>query len=243
MFIQPDWFEVTQAGVGTNRYAYSFNDPVNLRDPNGNLACGGVCIVGAIIGAIIGGAKPVNSPGPDDKVVSQSDGRTLVNSGVGALGGAIAGTVLKRAATACLNGGLGCKTEPKQPNVDDQGSIVPPRDTQIASPYPQDRIVGGKGEGRRVTDPKVGDVESDSWELTQENIKRMEEGRAPIGVDGQSIEIHHRDQNPKGPLDEMTATSHRGVDHPLRPSRINRSKFSGERKRYWRERIRKIMGQ
>lgn len=36
MFLQPDWFEVTMAGVGTNRYAYSFNDPVNLKDPNGN---------------------------------------------------------------------------------------------------------------------------------------------------------------------------------------------------------------
>ncbi len=36
MFIQPDWFEVTEAGVGTNRYAYSGNDPVNLSDPEGN---------------------------------------------------------------------------------------------------------------------------------------------------------------------------------------------------------------
>jgi len=36
MFIQPDWFEVTKAGVGTNRYAYSGNDPVNKMDPNGN---------------------------------------------------------------------------------------------------------------------------------------------------------------------------------------------------------------
>ncbi len=36
MFIQPDWFEVTLAGVGTNRYAYSGNDPVNMRDPGGN---------------------------------------------------------------------------------------------------------------------------------------------------------------------------------------------------------------
>ncbi len=36
MFIQPDWFEVTMAGVGTNRYAYSFNNPVNLSDPSGN---------------------------------------------------------------------------------------------------------------------------------------------------------------------------------------------------------------
>ncbi|MHA3915186.1 RHS repeat-associated core domain-containing protein [Halovulum sp. GXIMD14793] len=37
-FIQPDWWEVTEPGVGTNRYAYSFNDPVNLSDPNGHQA-------------------------------------------------------------------------------------------------------------------------------------------------------------------------------------------------------------
>jgi RHS repeat-associated protein len=34
-FIQPDWRDPDQPGVGTNRYAYSFNDPVNLRDPGG----------------------------------------------------------------------------------------------------------------------------------------------------------------------------------------------------------------
>ena len=36
MFIQPDWFEVMQPGVGTNRFSYSFNDPVNKFDPGGN---------------------------------------------------------------------------------------------------------------------------------------------------------------------------------------------------------------
>jgi RHS repeat-associated protein len=36
LFLQPDWFEVTKAGVGTNRFSYSFNDPVNGLDPGGN---------------------------------------------------------------------------------------------------------------------------------------------------------------------------------------------------------------
>ncbi len=37
MFLQPDWWEVTRAGVGTNRYAYAFDDPVNGKDPTGHL--------------------------------------------------------------------------------------------------------------------------------------------------------------------------------------------------------------
>lgn len=36
MFIQADWLDPTQPGVGTNRYAYSNNDPINRIDPLGN---------------------------------------------------------------------------------------------------------------------------------------------------------------------------------------------------------------
>jgi RHS repeat-associated protein len=32
---QPDWFEVTQCGVGTKRYAYAFGDLVNKMEPGG----------------------------------------------------------------------------------------------------------------------------------------------------------------------------------------------------------------
>ncbi len=35
-FISADTFDPWEAGVGTNRYAYSGNDPINLSDPNGH---------------------------------------------------------------------------------------------------------------------------------------------------------------------------------------------------------------
>ncbi|WP_198411890.1 RHS repeat-associated core domain-containing protein [Microvirga flavescens] len=37
-FLSPDSLDPTLPGVGTNRYAYSLNDPINLRDPGGNEA-------------------------------------------------------------------------------------------------------------------------------------------------------------------------------------------------------------
>ncbi len=37
MFIQADWFDPSDPAVGTNRYAYSHNDPINLADPGGNV--------------------------------------------------------------------------------------------------------------------------------------------------------------------------------------------------------------
>jgi RHS repeat-associated protein len=35
-FISPDWWDPTLPGVGTNRYAYAGNDPVNFSDPSGH---------------------------------------------------------------------------------------------------------------------------------------------------------------------------------------------------------------
>ncbi|MEP3893166.1 MAG: hypothetical protein ABJN52_04125 [Litorimonas sp.] len=37
MFIQADWFDPSDPDVGTNRYSYSHNDPINLADPGGNV--------------------------------------------------------------------------------------------------------------------------------------------------------------------------------------------------------------
>jgi len=35
-FISPDWWDPNKDGVGTNRYAYSEQDPINKSDPNGH---------------------------------------------------------------------------------------------------------------------------------------------------------------------------------------------------------------
>src|SRR6185312_7879721 len=35
-FLQPDWWDVTDTGVGTNRYSYVGGDPVDGSDRNGH---------------------------------------------------------------------------------------------------------------------------------------------------------------------------------------------------------------
>ncbi len=37
-FLSPDWWSQDDPGVGTNRYAYAFNEPINGSDPNGHAA-------------------------------------------------------------------------------------------------------------------------------------------------------------------------------------------------------------
>ena len=37
LFTSPDWLEITDPGVGTNRYAYAGNSPLNQSDPGGNV--------------------------------------------------------------------------------------------------------------------------------------------------------------------------------------------------------------
>jgi hypothetical protein len=40
-FISPDWWDPNKEGVGTNRYSYAHNDPVNKADANGHESEGG----------------------------------------------------------------------------------------------------------------------------------------------------------------------------------------------------------
>ncbi|PSJ51076.1 hypothetical protein [Kumtagia ephedrae] len=52
-FISPDDWDPTLPGVGTNRYAYSQNDPINKSDPNGHVAIVDDITIGIAIGIAI----------------------------------------------------------------------------------------------------------------------------------------------------------------------------------------------
>ena len=49
-FLSPDNYDPTMPGVGTNRYAYALNDPINKADPNGHAVETIVDVVSAAIG-------------------------------------------------------------------------------------------------------------------------------------------------------------------------------------------------
>ncbi len=67
-------------------------------------------------------------------------------------------------------------------------------------------------------------------------------GNAPIGNDGHPVELHHRNQNPQGPLDEMTRTEHRlggsfkanHVNVGQLPSQIDRKVWRKQQRDYWK---------
>jgi RHS repeat-associated protein len=71
------------------------------------------------------------------------------------------------------------------------------------------------------------------------NLERMQRGLAPIGPDGQSINLHHTIQTADSPLAEMTATFHQDnsavihINPNTIPSGIDRDAFEAYRRAYW----------
>ncbi|MEL6630232.1 MAG: RHS repeat-associated core domain-containing protein [Bacteroidota bacterium] len=75
----------------------------------------------------------------------------------------------------------------------------------------------------------------------QLKYKPNKRGNAPTGNDGHPVELHHRNQTPDGPLDEMSRTDHRLGDnykknHPNTgqdESLIDRKEFEKQRREHW----------
>lgn len=73
------------------------------------------------------------------------------------------------------------------------------------------------------------------------NLELMQAGRAPLGPDGKSINLHHLTQSQSGAIAEVTQTLHsnnHGVLHMPNtvPSGVNRTEFNAWRRNYWRNR-------
>ena len=88
--------------------------------------------------------------------------------------------------------------------------------------------------------------EIDSFEVTEENLERMERGNAPVGKDGLYINLHHSVQVEDGPIWELSQSKHKKWHRALHintndiPSGINRSAFGVLKKDYWKHRARLI---
>ncbi|VEJ46082.1 DUF637 domain-containing protein [Bartonella vinsonii] len=86
-----------------------------------------------------------------------------------------------------------------------------------------------------------------SWTVKGEevwgtNVERMEAGRAPIGFDGKSVELHHLKQTHEGPIAEIGSKDHNKYSSVIHAnpkthqSLIDRDMFDRWREEYWKER-------
>lgn len=81
-----------------------------------------------------------------------------------------------------------------------------------------------------------------AFEVNSENMARMERGKAPLGHDGQSVELHHIEQTNRGGIMEVEASQHRRGHKVLHinsadtPSGIDRLGFNMLKAAYWKRR-------
>ena len=74
------------------------------------------------------------------------------------------------------------------------------------------------------------------------NLERMKKGLAPIGNDGQPVNLHHMTQKQDGPIAEMSQSFHKGnhriihVNDNSIPTGIDRNQFNKWRSQYWKNR-------
>ncbi|MGE3728210.1 MAG: HNH/ENDO VII family nuclease, partial [Candidatus Sericytochromatia bacterium] len=91
---------------------------------------------------------------------------------------------------------------------------------------------------------QIGDLDADCERTgtklphIRTNLDWMLDGYNPCDNSntGKLTELHHFEQNPNGPIAEMSKDIHTRVSHPERPSRIDRDTFNDLRKAYWQTR-------
>lgn len=98
-------------------------------------------------------------------------------------------------------------------------------------------------------DPWIGLLRPQLWTWDGKNLERMLAGYSPWGKDGNFIQLHHRANQPNGPLDEVLRSehnTHHGLFHDADEALTDRAIFAGssraeydaqiwkkQRGRYW----------
>jgi hypothetical protein len=81
------------------------------------------------------------------------------------------------------------------------------------------------------------------FKVDDANLQRMLGGNAPIDINGDFTELHHRDQQANYRVDEYTKRDHQKLPHDKdRDSGIDRLDFAEQRGRYWVTRALEILG-
>lgn len=217
-FLSPDPSDPTLPGVGTNRYAYGLNDPINNSDPNGHVVETWVDFISAYVGwasayqnAMLGnyGAATADALGAtfDTAMIFVPGGPGAASLGIqayraaeGVGTGARAANVERSAGQATEAGTKywGTRTEFRGVRVYQRNDLIDPT------------IVASTGRS---------------------NLQRMERGLAPIGPDGKSLQLHHMLQTESGPIAEVTNTFHSEYRQTIHinprsiPGGIDRSAF------------------
>jgi hypothetical protein len=60
------------------------------------------------------------------------------------------------------------------------------------------------------------EAKSNRTNYSEDNLKRMDQGKAPTGQDGKPMELHHTDGTPSGSLEPMSRQQHREGDNFLK---------------------------
>ncbi len=192
-FISPDSLDPILPGVGTNRYAYSLNDPVNKRDPSGKSvdANGGMTADGPPGSNDDdyekGGdpAKEGNTPGKDEKKPDEVTDRPIKTAQNLPDWKKEAGA--KYSINEAVKAWQGGRATPAQANQLRDAGLISVEDALAV----EKAWVSTKLPDSRLSAPPSG------------------RGRAPVGDDGHPVELHHNEQLPGTPKTEMTRTDHR----------------------------------
>ncbi|MEX0676875.1 MAG: HNH/ENDO VII family nuclease [Pirellulales bacterium] len=130
--------------------------------------------------------------------------------------------------------------------VPKKGKSRTPQSSRVPAPRFWTRTVTFQGlkvyQRSDLIDPKRLDRRGRS------NLQRMRTGRAPIGPDGESLELHHFLQSADSPVAEVTQTFHQQRSRTMHinpqsiPSGIDRQSFRLWREQYWINRAKDFEG-